>query len=76
MEKEDIYTKINQIKRIFEETEFEEQNVSNIAEYKKVCDIGRGGIYFIAANGGMAKYSQLYEHYSRCVVFVGIPKIS
>ena len=42
----------------------------------KVCDIGRGGIYFIASNGGMAKYTQFYGHYSRCIVFVGIPKNS
>lgn len=43
-------------------------------EFRKVCDIGRGGVYFLTANGGMAKYTQFFGHYSRCVVFVGIPR--
>ncbi len=73
---EDIFKKINQVKRVFEETELEEENCVNIEEYKKVCDIGRGGIYLMAGNGGMAKYSQFYGHYSRCIVFMGIPKLS
>lgn len=71
--KENIYEKINQIKRIFEEEEWEEQNVYSVYDFKRRCQAGRGAVYFIAADSEFAKYQTFYGHYSRCVIFLGVP---
>jgi Rad3-related DNA helicase len=71
--KENIYERINKTKKIFEESEWEEENTRNITKFKKLCKIGRGSVFFVSAQSEFSKFETFYGFYSRCVVFVGVP---
>lgn len=43
-------------------------------KFKKSCEIGRGGIFFLVATSKAAQYLKFYKHLSRCIVFFGLPK--
>ena len=44
-----------------------------MAEYRKLCNLGRGAIFFVSAQSQFSKYQSFFNHYSRCIVFVGVP---
>jgi DNA excision repair protein ERCC-2 len=71
--KENIYEKINQIKRIYEEEEWEGENVHAVHDFKRRCQLGRGAVFFIAAESEFAKFQTFYGYYSKCIIFLGVP---
>jgi DNA excision repair protein ERCC-2 len=70
---ESIYERIYQKKRIFEEVEDEKINTQNLFLYRKLCDGGRGAVFFISAQSEFAKNKTFFNHYSKSILFVGVP---
>jgi hypothetical protein len=35
--------------------------------------LGRGAVFFLAADSEFGKFQTFFKHYSRCVIFVGLP---
>jgi len=70
---ESIYERIYQKKRIFEEVEDEKMNNKNLSLYRKLCDSGRGAVFFISAQSEFGKNRTFFNHYSRSILLVGVP---
>lgn len=71
--KENIYEKINQIKRIYEEEEWEVDNMKAVHDFKRRCQLGRGGVFFIATESEFAQFQTFYGYYSKSIIFLGVP---
>ena len=41
--------------------------------FRKLCNIGRGAIFFVSAESAFSKYQTFFKHYSKCIIFVGVP---
>ena len=75
-EREQVFTHILNNKLIFIEEPDSERLSNIIVSYKKTINSGRGGILFLTLNNNKAKYfDSLTGKYSRCIVFIGFPKI-
>lgn len=44
-----------------------------IANYKKACDVGRGGLLFLSTRNKASFYDTFSKQQSRCIVFIGFP---
>jgi DNA excision repair protein ERCC-2 len=48
--------------------------LSNVlVNYKKACDIGRGGLLFLSTRNKAALCDIFTDHQSRCIIFIGFP---
>jgi len=75
-EREQVFTHILNNKLIFIEESDSERLSNIIVNYKKTINSGRGGILFLTLNNNKAKYfDSLTGKYSRCIVFIGFPKM-
>jgi DNA excision repair protein ERCC-2 len=50
-----------------------ENNQANLVKYRKLCDVGRGAVFFVSAHSDFGRDTTFFGHYSKCVVFVGVP---
>ena len=75
-EREQVFTHILNNKLIFIEEPDSERLSNIIVSYKKTINSGRGGILFLTLNNNKGKYfDSLTGKYSRCIVFIGFPKM-
>lgn len=74
--KEKILDKVRGSKMIFFEVENEKQNQLNLELFRKSCDFGRGGIFFINVRSKALEAAEFKGHYSNLVIFLGYPVIS
>ena len=70
---EDIFNGMNDKKKVFFESEFEEENVKALQKFKKCCSIGRGGIFILSATSKSAHKHTFYNNQSNCILFIGLP---
>jgi len=66
-------TRLGNLKPCFFETEDVVETTYALANYRKACDQGRGGIFFSIARGKVSEGIDFDRHYGRCVVMFGIP---
>ena len=71
--RENIYERICHKKKVFEKEVWAEDNAANLAKYRKLCDVGRGAVFFVSAHSDFGRDTAFFNHYSKCIVFVGVP---
>jgi len=62
-------------KLLFIETPDTVETSLALANYRKACDSGRGGILFSVARGKVSEGIDFDHHYGRCVILFGIPYV-
>ncbi|KAK8793313.1 hypothetical protein WA158_004672 [Blastocystis sp. Blastoise] len=66
---DDIY----KYKLVFIESKNSEETYLTLQNYKRACDIGRGGLLICVSRGKVAEGVDFSGHYGRCGIMIGIP---
>ncbi|KMV65916.1 Rad3-like DNA repair helicase [Encephalitozoon cuniculi EcunIII-L] len=68
-----IINEISKNKLVFVETPDGRETELALANYKRACDNGRGGMLFSVARGKVSEGVDFEDGYGRCVVMLGVP---
>ncbi|GBE62161.1 DNA repair helicase [Babesia ovata] len=68
-----IIATIMEHKLIFMETKDVVTTTLALHNYRKACDVGRGGLFLSICRGKVAEGIDFDRHYGRCVVLIGVP---
>ena len=68
-----LLTRLASHKPVFFETEDVVETTYALANYRKACDQGKGGLFLSIARGKVSEGIDFDRHYGRCVVMCGIP---
>ncbi|GIX65786.1 DNA excision-repair helicase [Babesia caballi] len=68
-----IIASIMEHKLIFMETKDVVTTTLALHNYRKACDVGRGGLFLSICRGKVAEGIDFDRHYGRCVILVGVP---
>lgn len=61
---------------MFVEEDNFERNQRNYEDYKKLCNLGRGAMYFISMRSAQMQHYEFKGHLSSVVVFLGYPLLN
>ncbi len=70
---QDVINSIMNDKLLFIEEQDPIKLTHVLVNYKKACDLGRGGLLFLSTRNRAALSDIFTEHQSRCIVFIGFP---
>lgn len=68
-----IVASIMEHKLIFMETKDVVTTTLALHNYRKACDVGRGGLFLSICRGKVAEGIDFDRHYGRCVILIGVP---
>jgi Rad3-related DNA helicase len=70
---QDVFKYIMNEKLLFVEEQDSIRLSNTITNYKKSCDMGRGGILFLSTRNKASLFDNFTNHHSRCIIFIGFP---
>ena len=70
---QDVINSIMNDKLLFIEEQDPIKLTHILVNYKKACDLGRGGLLFLSTRNRAALNDIFTDHQSRCIVFIGFP---
>eukprot|EP01064_Diplonema_japonicum_P026252 TRINITY_DN37668_c0_g1_i1.p1 TRINITY_DN37668_c0_g1~~TRINITY_DN37668_c0_g1_i1.p1 ORF type:complete len:783 (+),score=134.66 TRINITY_DN37668_c0_g1_i1:32-2350(+) len=68
-----ILSDLTNEKLVFVETKSISETEAALSNYRKACDVGRGGLFLSIARGKVAEGIDFDGHYGRAVVVFGVP---
>jgi Rad3-related DNA helicase len=68
-----VFDNIMNEKLLFIEEQESVRLTQILTNYKKACDVGRGGLLFLSTRNKASLKDNLRDHYSRCIIFIGFP---
>jgi DNA excision repair protein ERCC-2 len=72
-EEQDVLKNIMDYKLLFVEEQDPKRLSRIITNYKKACDTGRGGMFFLSMRNKAAYLDSFKNHQARCIIFIGYP---